>query len=128
MSIKAKIEAIIYAAEEPVMFAQIFALVKDEAQQELLARRARTGSSPETEAGIIPTEDDHEANLAAEPTDAPPPPDVPMQEIPVPGTALPVSAGEQDSAAEPELGTVAAAIAAAEPQPVTEAEMKSVVR
>jgi segregation and condensation protein B len=38
MSIKAKIEAIIYAAEEPVTLDQIFKLVKDETRQELTAK------------------------------------------------------------------------------------------
>jgi segregation and condensation protein B len=45
MSIKAKVEAIIYATEEPVTFAQIFALVKDEVQQELTQARAAAGSA-----------------------------------------------------------------------------------
>jgi segregation and condensation protein B len=38
MSIKAKIEAIIYAAEEPVTLEQIFKLVKEEARRELAAQ------------------------------------------------------------------------------------------
>jgi segregation and condensation protein B len=119
MSIKAKVEAIIYAAEEPITFAQIFALVKDEAQQELLARQAQAYVSPETAAAIIPAEDDRESNLAAEPTAAPQP-DLAM-EAPAPAeTVLPGPA--------PEWPLPVAPISAAEPQPITEAEMKSAVR
>src|SRR5512142_1692283 len=114
MSLKAKVEAIIYAAEEPITFTQIFALVKDEAQQELLARQAQAYVSPETAAAIIPAEDDRESNLAAEPMAAPPP-DLAM-EAPAPAeTVLPEP--------EPELPLPVAPISAAEPQPITEAEM-----
>ncbi|MFB3815847.1 MAG: SMC-Scp complex subunit ScpB [Terriglobales bacterium] len=45
MSIKAKIEAIIYAAEEPITFEQIFALVKDDARQQLLREQAAEDSA-----------------------------------------------------------------------------------
>jgi segregation and condensation protein B len=47
MSIQAKIEAIIYAAEDPVSFEQIFALVKEEARQEL--EQAHMSSAPAVE-------------------------------------------------------------------------------
>jgi len=60
MSIKAKIEAIIYAAEEPVTFEQIFALVKEEVRQELAQARWASRRAMETareEAGVVVPED-----------------------------------------------------------------------
>ena len=52
MSLKARIEAVIYAAEEPVTLAQLAPLFRDEA---LASRAARTAASVDPEA---PTEDD----------------------------------------------------------------------
>ncbi len=52
MSLKARIEAVIYAAEEPVTLAQLAPLFRDEA---LASRAARTAGSVDPEA---PTEDD----------------------------------------------------------------------
>ena len=49
MPVRAKIEAIIYAAEEPVTVEQVFALVKDDLRQELLRlRQPAPGAQSET--------------------------------------------------------------------------------
>ncbi len=70
MSIKARIEAIIYAAEEPITLEQIVALVKDDVRQELLTREQSASLAETPEAGVVPAEDDREANLAAAPAEA----------------------------------------------------------
>ncbi len=49
MSLKAKIEAIIYAAEEPISLADITALVKDMVLAEEAAEAARTGDAESTQ-------------------------------------------------------------------------------
>jgi segregation and condensation protein B len=64
MSIKAKLEAIIYAAEEPVTLEQIVLLVRDAVAQEIAAERAREATEAETnsasetssETGLSPQE------------------------------------------------------------------------
>ncbi len=118
MSIKAKIEAIIYAAEEPVTFVQVFALLKDNVQRELLAARTRSAVPQETEAPVTPSEAERQANLAAEPADAPPAAEPVGTELPATNAPVPEATEEQ----------LAAAIAIAEPQPITEAEIKSALR
>jgi segregation and condensation protein B len=95
MSIKAKIEAIIYAAEEPITFNQIFALVKDEARQDLLRGRdqettVRT-SSPENGTDSVPVADTQEAAPAAEPVNGPGP-ESPLTETSTPMDVAPVEA------------------------------------
>jgi segregation and condensation protein B len=61
MSLKAKLEAVIYAAEEPVTLAQLAVLFADEAlewkaEQEAAAaaQAAESGSSTEAQAGVLP--------------------------------------------------------------------------
>jgi segregation and condensation protein B len=111
MSLKARIEAVIYAAEEPVTLAQLASLFRDEA---LVSRAARTAPSADPEA---PTEAgfDVESGLASEadeeplPTtpaatesldaDIPPAPSVhegttPVAEGAVPGPETPFAEGE----------------------------------
>ena len=63
MSLKAKIEAVIYASEEPVTLTQLVGLLGDEAQAEL----DRTGSTQQT---LSLDETDTEAT-ATEPTTVP---------------------------------------------------------
>jgi segregation and condensation protein B len=67
MSLKARIEAVIYAAEEPVTLAQLASLFRDEA---LVSRAARTAPSADPEA---PTEAgfDVESGLASEADEEP---------------------------------------------------------
>ncbi len=87
MSLKAKIEAIIYAAEEPITLADITALVKQDVLAEEAAEAARLASTePQTQAETEPT------------TEAPSESDaVPEHESPV--SDAPVS--ESGEAAEP---------------------------
>jgi segregation and condensation protein B len=70
MSLKAKIEAVIYASDEPVTLAQLVGLLGQEAQAELdreaaaQATLALEDAAAESEAGTVPGSDD------AEPTDS----------------------------------------------------------
>src|SRR5579883_2657372 len=57
MSLKAKIEAVIYAAEEPVSLAQLASLFADEALEEKLQREAASASEADTDAPLIPVEE-----------------------------------------------------------------------
>ncbi|MGE5110818.1 MAG: SMC-Scp complex subunit ScpB [Acidobacteriaceae bacterium] len=65
MSLKAKIEAIIYAAEEPISLADINALVKDMVLAEEAAEAARTG--PVESAEESPAEVSAEQELSSQP-------------------------------------------------------------
>ncbi len=67
MSLKAKIEAIIYAAEEPISLADITALVKDMVLAEEAAQAARTSSSEIAEE--IPVEPIAEPESSPEPAE-----------------------------------------------------------
>ena len=82
MSLKARIEAVIYAAEEPVTLAQLASLFRDEA---LLSRAERTAPQPDPEA---PTEDALPAEAIAveltADTSASLLPDFPAPDSPVP--------------------------------------------
>ena len=66
MSLKAKVEAVVYAAEEPVTLAQLAAIFADEVLQELAAAAAQSAEFPE----FADTGDAHagseEASIAAE--------------------------------------------------------------
>jgi len=57
MSLKAKIEAVIYAAEEPVTLAQLAALFADEALEEKRQREDASASEADTDAPVIPVEE-----------------------------------------------------------------------
>ena len=46
MSLKAKIEAVIYASEEPVTLAQLTSLLGEEAEAELTAQAAEHAAEP----------------------------------------------------------------------------------
>src|SRR6185437_8988242 len=80
MSLKAKIEAVIYASEEPVTLAQLVSLLSEEAQDELDALAAQQESLPLDEAseenGVDPEALNAEAtgepveSAASEPTPA----------------------------------------------------------
>jgi segregation and condensation protein B len=72
MSLKARIEAVIYAAEEPVTLAQLASLFRDEA---LLSRAARTTPSADLEAP-------NEAAFDAQPELAPEPGEDPLPTTP----------------------------------------------
>jgi len=130
MSIKARIEAIIYAAEEPVTFAQLFSLVKEEAHEECLRLRARAAeaaaeASQQRASAVLPT-----FATADDPVEPFTPADESAFEAPA---AEPASqpgadtgeAGEPDSGSEP---------CATEPEPVetantvSDAELKTYVR
>jgi segregation and condensation protein B len=101
MSIKAKIEAIIYAAEEPVTLEQIFGLVGEEVRQELA--RAAEMSAPEPPRPEVPPA----------PADAPP---EAVSLAPAAGAAAtprPITAAEVKSALRAALAELTAAYSAA---------------
>ncbi|MDT8070248.1 MAG: SMC-Scp complex subunit ScpB [Terriglobia bacterium] len=83
MSLKAKIEAIIYAAEEPISLADITALVKDMVLAEEAAEAARTGATEPTEE--IPAEPVGEQESSPEPAESVEPDAT--AEVPVPEPA-----------------------------------------
>jgi segregation and condensation protein B len=92
MSLKAKIEAVIYASEEPVTLAQLVGLLGEEAQAELDCTRStqQTLSLDETEADPRPLLDDDaaagpEGSAAIEPT---PGDETAMKEEPESGAAV----------------------------------------
>lgn len=116
MSIKAKIEAIIYAAEDPVTFQQIFALIKDEARAELV-RQQQIDAAPKTEVVIVPIEEGAEAQATVVELPAPP---EPVAEISAP-EAVEGDGVAPESAESAEAGS-------GEPERVSEAEVKSAVR
>jgi segregation and condensation protein B len=71
MSLKAKIEAVIYAAEEPVSLAHLAGLFADEALEEKRQREGASASEADTDAPVIPVEEAapltvEEAAVAAE--------------------------------------------------------------
>lgn len=68
MSLKAKIEAIIYAAEEPISLADITSLVKDMVLAEEAAEAARTGATEIAEE--IPAEPAAEQESSPEPSES----------------------------------------------------------
>ena len=73
MSIKAKLEAIIYAAEDPITLDQLAALLKDD----LLALKTAPGATPESGApqeATVPIPDSFENHLGAVEESAPQPP------------------------------------------------------
>jgi len=131
MSIKARIEAIIYAAEEPVTLAQIFALTSEEARAELLrARRMRAGvaevapdETPEPE----PEEEAAPAESAGHRSEFPSYEDADSEGA-APEETGPVDVNAEAPAADSvSSSTDAEKTAAIEPQ-VTEAELRTFVR
>jgi len=99
MSLKAKIEAVIYASEEPVTLAQLTGLLGQEAQAELdrlasaqqwlaLEAEAAAGPGPEAEAGPSelskPEPTDSASAQEPEPTESSPIPEHPGAEPPAP--------------------------------------------
>jgi segregation and condensation protein B len=129
MSIKAKIEAIVYAAEEPVTLEQIFSLVKEEVRQQMARERSAEAEpeamdDPESPATAIPVQED--TGTPAGETEAQPGSSdavgTPVEVEPA-EEATQISAGvDAPEAAEPKRGaTVGAETEATEP--VTDAEI-----
>jgi segregation and condensation protein B len=134
MSIKAKIEAIIYAAEEPITFNQVFALVKEEVRQDLSRKRDQgTGehASPrENGIGSAPVTDIQGATPVSEQADAPGP-ESPLTETPTPMDVAPVEA--EVTQEEPVTDVSGVLQASQDVQPAQEnligdSELRSVVR
>lgn len=137
MSIKAKIEAIIYAAEDPVTLEQIFALIKEEARLELANLRRQAEAAGENEAGEAAEQelDLSEANVAeaepaasrniesqeSEPANESAPSEAPQEEVAEPAATVAASAESTgtesaESVEQPEL------------HPITDLEVKSFLR
>ncbi len=71
MSLKAKIEAVIYAAEEPVTLAQLAGLFDDEALEEKRAREAAAQVvEPQNEVSVVLTTESVEPDDGALPAEA----------------------------------------------------------
>jgi segregation and condensation protein B len=108
MSLKAKIEAVIYASEEPVTLAQLVGLLGEEGQAELDAQRSQQTSLALDDAAEPEPDDLDELNgefLAAEP-DAAVEPDAPTSEPEI-SEAAPAEADAP--ASEPEIAEAAPA-------------------
>jgi segregation and condensation protein B len=132
MSIKAKIEAIIYAAEDPVTLEQIFALIKEEARLELanLRRQPEVAGEPETDEIT-----EQELELSAEPVAEPATIESIEPATNEPGDVPAASEPSQEEAAEVEGAadaTVAEQAESAEEQPelhpITDLEVKAFLR
>jgi segregation and condensation protein B len=138
MSIKAKIEAIIYAAEEPVTLEQIFKLVKDETRQELAAQLEAIAAGSPGEAGTCPglprvlpavptpaalTESEDQAAELEEPAEL----NVVSIEQGSPEVSAPAET-ERQTAVEESQPDGAAANAPEEPRQITDAEIKAAIR
>jgi len=116
MSLKAKIEAVIYASEEPVTLAQLVGLLGEEGQAELDAQRSQQtlldlGEATEAESG-----DPDALNaelLSDEPESAPAEPAAEE-----PGADEP--AADAEAASDPEAAAPAAAVPDTEPAPPAE--------
>jgi segregation and condensation protein B len=123
MSLKAKIEAVIYASEEPVTLAQLMGLLGQEAQAELehlesaQQSLALESAAPAENGGEAIPETEADA-LAAEPSDAPtaqePVPSAPAPELP--------TAAATDSSTEASTGAPDAPAAAVPETPEATAE------
>src|SRR5579875_1694052 len=94
MSLKAKIEAVIYASEEPVTLAQLVSLLSEEAQAELDALAAQQESLPleDTDAENAPDPEALNAETTGEPVEA---------ATPAEATGEPVAPAESPTPAEP---------------------------
>jgi segregation and condensation protein B len=115
MSLKARIEAVIYAAEEPVTLQQLAALFREEA---LLSRAERTAPQAEPEAASDEDEGSFLDDLEPEESPAPLPPATETLEPEVPPMAT--------TSAEP--AATAASPAPSEPEPPSQDEEKRASR
>jgi len=119
MSLKAKIEAVIYASEEPVTLAQLVGLLGEEAQAELdrAVSAQQTLSLDEMEAGdadpaLLPEDDSAAGETAVEPTSENPDAGHPVE--PEGSAAIDPALDEETAVSEaPEPGAAADAAAAA---------------
>jgi segregation and condensation protein B len=118
MTLKAKVEAVVYAAEEPVTLAQLAAVLANEVLEELAAEEEARASAEGDAAGQRPeaAEPDAEPDLWQE--DAPPEPEPAAEEAESPaGTAAQIAgqkeggltaSGESEIAGSHEAGDAAA--------------------
>jgi segregation and condensation protein B len=118
MSLKAKIEAVIYASEEPVTLAQLVGLLGHEAQAELDQQAAQQAAAQHT-LSLNETEVDLEEAAETDPTLNP---DAPTTEpgAPEPALSLPKGPALADVGSDPipaEQGSEASPEAPAEPTP-----------
>src|SRR5579863_4420698 len=100
MSLKAKVEAIIYATEEPVTLNELSSLLKDAVLADLLAQEQARLALNETISDGPPVETDEEEafaieEAAAEMADEPAMMIVPEPAAPVEESALPAAEGKQ---------------------------------
>jgi segregation and condensation protein B len=122
MSLKAKIEAVIYASEEPVTLAQLVGLLGEEGQAELDAQRSQQTSlnlddSTKPEFGDPDALNDELLATEPEPTAAEPAPDEPISEaasdepaadVPAPDQTVPVAEPNPAAVDEKKLAREAA--------------------
>ena len=112
MSIKAKLEAIIYAAEEPVTLEQIFKLVKDEARQELAVQLDAVASEPPSADASVPAETELKV-VAIEPS---------FPDAPAPADTEPQASMEESEPGPAAMDTPEG------PRQITDAEVKTAIR
>jgi segregation and condensation protein B len=93
MSLKAKLEAVIYAAEEPVTLAQLAALFADDAFEWKAQQEAASAEQADQTAQPLPLSNEEFASLNLEP-DA----------TPLDSPTVPAEQAEQDAEAQPETG------------------------
>jgi segregation and condensation protein B len=105
MSIKGKIEAIIYAAEEPITFVQITALLQDYVRQEIEQQRR---SISEAAQAVAQAEEQQPGPI----------------ELPVEDSIEPVDHGSTSD----QEASLAESQTSSEPAPATDAEVKSAIR
>jgi segregation and condensation protein B len=121
MGLKAKIEAVIYAAEEPITLEQISLLVKDIVLAEAAAGKARADSIAETEAAepaATPEADDGTpASDAGEPTEPAPADDAGRRDLSEPDESAEEAPAEVEEIPEALASAPAEAATQAEPEP-----------
>jgi segregation and condensation protein B len=121
MGLKAKIEAVIYAAEEPITLEQISLLVKDIVLAEEAAGKARADSIAETEAAepaATPEADDGTpASDAGEPTEPAPADDAGRRDLSEPDESAEEAPAEVEEIPEALASAPAEAATQAEPEP-----------
>jgi segregation and condensation protein B len=123
MSLKAKLEAVIYAAEEPIPLAQLAFLFTDEALEwKAEQEAAEQTAAAEAEEAILPLVNEAEPELALEAGLEPAADAEPMAEEPAPGAGAEAVPDGEQAATEPD------AEAAAEQAAQAEAEAKRAAR
>ncbi len=121
MGLKAKIEAVIYAAEEPITLEQISLLVRDIVLAEAAAGKARADSIAETEpaepAATLEADDGTPDSDAGEPTESAPADDAGQSDLSEPNEGAEEAPTEVEEISEALAAAPAEVATQAEPEP-----------